>query len=88
MSEQINREKISVAKCRSVLKQTGVGLSDEQIIAIRNYLYDLAQIDYDIFMSMEKNEEAQSEEFGTLKPINLNTNENDKAESSDFQEAA
>ena len=90
MSEQNNRERISVTKCRSILKQTGVGLSDEQIMAIRNYLYDLAQIDYDIFLSIEKREQAQAEESEKIKSINKNENENEneKSESADFKEAA
>ena len=88
MSEQNNKEKISVSKCRSILKQTGKGLSDEQIIAIRNYLYDLAQIDYDIFMSMEKSEQAQIDESEKIKSIKPYKNENDQSEKADFQEAA
>lgn len=51
--------KISLKKCRKVLKETGKSLSDEQIIAVRDYLYELAQIDIDIFRSIEKREKEQ-----------------------------
>lgn len=55
-------KRISLKKCREVLSETGKDLSDEQILAIRDYLYELAQIDIDIFRSIEEREGKKSQQ--------------------------
>lgn len=41
--------KISLSKCKSILNKNGNKYTDEQIIQIRDYLYQIAKIDVEIF---------------------------------------
>ena len=47
-------ENLSLDKCRKILNKNGKNYSDEQIIAIRNYLSELAQVDFEVFVYNEK----------------------------------
>ena len=49
-------ERVPLKTCREVLSETGKDLSDDEILAIRDYLYELAEIDRDIFLAIEKRE--------------------------------
>jgi len=40
-----NEEKLTVAFCKKVLNQNGNDYSDEEILRIRDYLYQLAEIE-------------------------------------------
>ena len=49
-------EKISVKKCKDILNRKKNTYSDEDILAIRDFLYELAMIDYGVFIHNENKE--------------------------------
>ena len=49
-------EKISIAKCKEVLSKKGKNYSEEELLAIRDFLFELAKIDYDVFIHNEQKE--------------------------------
>jgi hypothetical protein len=51
-------EKISLAKCKEFLNRNGRNYTDEQLLAIRDFLFEIAQIDYDVFIYNEQKEAA------------------------------
>lgn len=54
------KEKLSLQKCRAALEKSKDKYSDAEILAIRDYLYELAQVDYNVFMYNEwKDAEAE-----------------------------
>ena len=40
-------DKIPLSKCRQILKEMDVSYTDEEILLVRDWLYDLAAITYD-----------------------------------------
>ncbi len=46
-SDDEGKEKLSVAQCRSILQQQAKGLSDEDIVKIRDFLYRLAAVGWE-----------------------------------------
>ncbi len=59
---QGNIEKISLSKCKSVLQSDGSVYSDQDIIEIRDYLYKLAEMDYEVFLKLKLREEEFEKE--------------------------
>jgi hypothetical protein len=55
-------EKISIAKCKEILNRKGKNYSEEELIAIRELLFELAKIDYDVFIFNEQKERAFKQE--------------------------
>lgn len=51
-------ERLDVATCRKVLNQNGNNYSDEQIITIRDYLYQLAEIEVRNFKDWQEREKT------------------------------
>lgn len=49
-------EKLSLAKCREILNRKGKNYNDEQLLGIRDLLFEMAQIDYDVFIYNERKE--------------------------------
>jgi len=49
--------KLSLAHCRRILEECGTKYSDEQILKIRDVLYDLGELDYLIFKETLKSAE-------------------------------
>jgi hypothetical protein len=49
-------EKVSLAKCKKVLQSKGKVYTDEQVIAIRDFLYQMAEWDYALYMKLKKRE--------------------------------
>ena len=49
-------KKISLKKCGDILNRIGNKFSEEQLTAIRDYLYEMAQIDFDVFIHNQKKE--------------------------------
>lgn len=50
-------EKFSLAKCKAILNKDGSVYSDTEIIEIRDFLYKLADMDYEVFLKQQKREE-------------------------------
>jgi hypothetical protein len=71
-------EKISLKKCKDILNKKGDKYSDEEIIAIRDYLYDMAQIDYEIFIYNQNKEGLRKIEDEKIKVLNENIIEEDE----------
>ena len=40
---------ISIKECKAMLEQAGASYSDEEVEAIRDMLYKLAHLEYDLF---------------------------------------
>lgn len=56
-------DKISLKKCKDILTNGGENYSDEEIIEIRSYLFELAQIDYEVFVFNQNKEQLREKEF-------------------------
>jgi hypothetical protein len=67
-------EKISIAKCKEILNRKGKNYSEEDLLAIRELLFELAKIDYDVFIYNEQKER--------------NFKQDDKNNNNDFKTAA
>ena len=48
---------LSLEKCKELLNRDGKSYSDEQILKIRTFLYQLAEIEYEEYIKNLKNEE-------------------------------
>lgn len=46
-------EKISLSKCKSVLESDGSRYSNEEILEIREFLYMLAELDYEVYLKQK-----------------------------------
>ena len=53
-------EKISLSKCKSILQKDGSVYTDDEVLEIRNFLYKLAEMDYEVFLKL-KTREAEFE---------------------------
>ncbi len=47
------KEKLSLQKCRAALGKSNSKYSDAEILAIRDLLYDFAEVDYNVFVYNE-----------------------------------
>ena len=63
------REKISLGKCKSILESDGSIYSEQEIKEIRDFLYLLAELDYDVYLKQKlrdqefKNKKENDENF-------------------------
>ena len=48
-------DKMPLSKCRQILKEMEVNYTDEEILLVRDWLYDLAAITYDEFINDKGN---------------------------------
>ncbi|MDI1354217.1 MAG: hypothetical protein PSX36_04840 [bacterium] len=46
-------EKISLSRCKSVLESDGSKYSNEEILEIREFLYKMADLDYEVFLKQK-----------------------------------
>ena len=56
------RKQFSLSKCKKILNKGGNNYSDEDIIAIRDYLFHLAEINYRIWVHSEAKDREREEE--------------------------
>jgi hypothetical protein len=49
---------VTLDQCREILKNGAVHYSDEQIIKLRDFLYTLASIDYQLFLQLKGHEKS------------------------------
>jgi len=68
-------EKISLSRCKSVLESDGSKYTDEEVLQIRDFLYMLAELDYQVYLK-QKQRELEFE------------NEKQKTEEENFKQAA
>ena len=54
-------EKISLTKCRLILEKDGSRYSDEEVFEIREFLYMLAELDYEVYLSRKVKEKNQKD---------------------------
>jgi hypothetical protein len=73
--KKIQIEKFSLTKCRAVLHKDGSHNSDEEVLQIRDFLYMLAELDYEVHLKQALREQ----EFAS---------EKNAAEQEEFREAA
>ena len=53
-------ERISLKKCRITLEKGGLNYTDEEVLAIREFLYMIAELDYEVY-SKERLRELEFE---------------------------
>lgn len=58
--KQLNKAKISILECKSILNKNGENYSDEEVKEIRDFLYTLIEIDYSLF---QKHMKAKAEQL-------------------------
>lgn len=64
---QTNVELIPISKCKTILQKDGSQYTDEEVTQIREFLYKLAEMDYQIFLKQKlrdqefENEKQQTE---------------------------
>jgi len=68
-------EKISLSRCKSVLESDGSKYTNEEVLEIREFLYMLAELDYQVYLK-QKQRELEFE------------NEKQKTEEENFKQAA
>jgi len=68
-------EKISLSRCKSVLESDGSKYTNEEVLEIREFLYMLAELDYQVYLK-QKQRELEFE------------NEKQKIEEENFKQAA
>jgi hypothetical protein len=68
-------EKISLSRCKSVLESDGSEYTNEEVLEIREFLYMLAELDYQVYLK-QKQRELEFE------------NEKQKTEEDNFKQAA
>ncbi len=51
--------KMSLTKCRSILEKDGSQYSDDEVLEIREFLYMLAELDYEIYLKKKMKEKNQ-----------------------------
>lgn len=68
-------EKISLSKCKAVLESDGSKYTNEEVLEIREFLYMLAELDYQVYLK-QKTREVEFE------------NEKQKIEEENFRQAA
>ena len=49
-------EKISLSKCKSVLESDGSKYNEDEVLQIRDYLYMLAELDYQVYLKQKQRE--------------------------------
>jgi formate dehydrogenase maturation protein FdhE len=78
-NKQLNKAKISIQECKTILNKNGENYSDEEVKEIRDFLYTLIEIDYSLFQKHMKAKAEQlmqaEEDEREGKVIQLNTNE-------------
>lgn len=50
------KDRLSLQKCRAALGSSKTKYSDAELLAIRDLLYDLAEVDYNVFIYNERKE--------------------------------
>jgi hypothetical protein len=50
---------LTFEKCKQILNKTGQKYSDEEIMIIRQFLYQIAEIDYQIFQYRKRKEKEE-----------------------------
>ncbi|MBC7694482.1 MAG: hypothetical protein H7141_03450 [Burkholderiales bacterium] len=68
-------EKISLSKCKTVLESDGSKYTNEEVLEIREFLYMLAELDYQVYLK-QRQRELEFE------------NEKQKTEEENFKQAA
>lgn len=58
-NKQLNKLKISPQECKAILNKNGENFSDEEVKAIRDFLYALIEIDYFHFQKYVKQKGEQ-----------------------------
>jgi len=51
---------INLKKCKRILRQNGENYSDEQVKKIRQFLYQMAELDYKLFKQNQVNEKCNN----------------------------
>lgn len=79
-NKELNKPKISLQECKTILNKNGEKFSDEEVKEIRDFLYALIEIDYFHFQRFvkakaEQQMETEESEKGG-KVIQLNADEN------------
>ncbi len=50
----MEREKIKLEKCRTILQKDGSVYTDVEVSQIRDFLYKIAELDYEVYQKMKQ----------------------------------
>lgn len=78
------KDKFPIAKCREVLERKGRKFTEEQIVAIRNFLISISRVAYQTFQKQIHREVDMIEEPKNIIEINKEKQEEER----EFKEAA
>ena len=73
LKNQIETDRLDLATCKEILNANGTNYTDEEILRIRDYLYQLAEIQCRHF------KQWQVEQFDNVIPIIRNENEREES---------
>jgi hypothetical protein len=68
---------LSIEECKKTLNKDGIEYTDEEVKEIREFLYIVAEIDYNIF---QRKREEEYEKVNEPKVVQLITNQNTQAD--------
>lgn len=66
---------LSITESKKILNRNGLNYTDEEINKIREFIYILAEMDYEIFMR-HLQEEKEEQNSNDIKIIPINNNQN------------
>ena len=55
-----DKKKLSIAHCQKVLSKDGSKYTDEEVRMIRDFLYQMAWLDYNIYINQNNNEKKRN----------------------------
>ena len=55
-----DEKKLSIAYCQKVLSKDGSKYTDEEVRMIRDFLYQMAWLDYNIYINQKDNEKERN----------------------------
>ena len=55
-----DENKLSIAHCQKVLSKDGIKYTDEEVMIIRDFLYQMAWLDYNIYTNEKNNEKKRN----------------------------
>jgi hypothetical protein len=74
-------EKLSLTQCKKSLERDGSVYTDAQVIAIRDFLYRMAEWDYEVYLKLKKRD-------GEFEPYKQNHPKQDDSQDQELEQAA
>ena len=62
----MENERISLKKCKAILQKDGSVYTDEEVAQIREFLYKMAELDYEVYQKTKQKESEIKDEKRSL----------------------